>query len=87
MGLNKNKLCDVKDCHDEAKDILDCENVLHSFSVYMCLQHYMYFVSDHSVGRPIDLKPIDGHVLLLLHYNNTGGLLTKTANLKLNEPS
>ena len=74
--MDLNKLCDVKDCDDEATDILDCENVLHSFSVYICLQHYMYFVSDHSVGKPIELKPIDGHLLQLLHYG--GGLLTKT---------
>ena len=69
------KLCDVKDCDDEATDILDCENVLHSFSVYICLQHYQYFMSDQSLGKPIDLKPIDGQVKQLLHYS--GGLLTK----------
>jgi hypothetical protein len=53
-----NKVCDIKDCNDEATDIIDVENGLDFFSVYMCLQHYQYFVSDHSLNKPIDLKPI-----------------------------
>jgi hypothetical protein len=78
------KVCDFVGCNDEATDIIDCENVLDSFSVYMCLQHYQYFVSDQSLDKTIDLKPIDGQVHQLLHHS--GGLLTKIkiANKSLN---
>jgi hypothetical protein len=36
--MGNNKVCDVKDCNSEATDILDCENVLHSFSVCISYQ-------------------------------------------------
>ena len=74
--MTDGKVCDVKDCNDEATDIIDCENVLGYFSVYMCLQHYQYFLSDAGLDKPINLKPIDGQAHQLLHYG--GGLLTKT---------
>jgi hypothetical protein len=64
VGNNNNKVCDIKDCNQEATDIIDCENLLHYFSVYMCSQHHQYFVSDEGLGKPMDLKPVDGHVRL-----------------------
>ncbi|HEY6405170.1 MAG TPA: hypothetical protein VIX38_03745 [Nitrososphaeraceae archaeon] len=81
--MTDRKVCDIKDCNDEATDIIDCEDIQDYFSVYMCSKHFQYFVSDRSLGRPIDLKPIDGQVHQLLHYS--GGLLTKIANLKLSK--
>ena len=79
--MDKNEVCDFKDCNDEATDVIDCEYASTSFSVHMCLQHYMYFVSDQSLEKVIDLKPTETYQWHLLHssdgfYSNLTRFLT-----------